>query len=145
MKKEKIVDEYLSYGLNPIPLDGKIPLIKGWEKERTASELKNNSYESIGVCTGIVSEGLEAIDFDLKYADEPQKLLNDWKKKVGSDILKKLVVQKTVNNGYHFIYRCQQIEGNKILAKNLKEEVLIETRGEGGFIKVYPSFLSFVI
>jgi len=139
MKEKKLVNDYVSFGLNPIPLDGKIPLIKGWEKERTKDELTKNSYRDIGVCTGIVSEGLEAIDFDLKYADEPQKLLNEWKKKVGSEILKKLVVQKTVNNGYHFIYRCQQIEGNKILAKNLKDEVLIETRGEGGFIKVFPS------
>lgn len=140
-KKEKndIANKLIELGLNPVPLKDKIPLIRNWEKPRTQDELDNNSYDAVGVCTGLVSSGLEAIDFDLKYADNPEELLESWKDKVGYDILSKLVVQKTVNNGYHFIYRCSEIEGNKILAKNEKKEVLIETRGEGGFIKIYPS------
>jgi hypothetical protein len=139
MRDKEIGSSYLDMGLNPIPLKEKIPLIKGWEKPRTREEVDTFDYTSIGICTGVVSGGLEAIDFDLKYHDEPAAFLQKWKDKVGVELLKKLTVQSTINKGYHFIYRCPHIEPNKIIAKNKKGEVLIETRGEGGFIKCYPS------
>lgn len=139
MKDNNIGSKFLEWGLNPIPLTEKIPQIKGWEKPRTPQEVDSYDYTAVGVCTGTVSGGLEAIDFDLKYHKEPKAFLEKWKSKVGVDLLKKLTVQSTINEGYHFIYRCQQIEGNKIMAKNPEGEVLIETRGEGGYIKVSPS------
>ena len=64
-------------------------------------------------------------------------------------LLKKVTIQRTKSGGYHYVYRCTKIEGNQKLAqRNGNEEelkngekvkVLIETRGEGGQIAVYPS------
>src|SRR5690606_19792901 len=60
-------------------------------------------------------------------------------------------IQKTVNNGLHIFLRCEQIEGNQKLARRYateeertdnpdeKVKVLLETRGEGGFIVVAPT------
>ncbi len=55
----------------------------------------------------------------------------------------KLVIEKSKNNGYHIIYRCEKIEGNKKLAKQDNSEgnvyTIIETRGEGGYCVIYPT------
>lgn len=112
----------------------------------------NKSY-GIGLVCGAVSGSVEALDVDCKY-DLTGNLWKDLKNIINSidkNILPKLVVQKTKNNGYHLIYKCKTIEGNQKLANreasveeiklnsNLKEKVLLETRGEGGFIACYPT------
>jgi hypothetical protein len=63
----------------------------------------------------------------------------------------KLLIVTTVSNGFHIYYRCEQIQGNQKLANrpatpeelkenpNLKEFVLIETRGEGGYVIAPPT------
>ena len=135
-----VAKEYLESGLNPVPLakGGKIPTRSNWGSPINNS-IDNYDFEEIGICTGAVSGGLEGLDFDLKYADEPDKLWNDWKSRIPIDILNKLVVCSTINKGYHLLYRTDVSEGNKKLAKNERNEVLIETRGEGGYLKCYPS------
>lgn len=137
---KEIAREYQESGLNPVPLSlgGKIPIRKDWGSPIN-SDIDSYSFEEIGICTGAVSGGLEGIDFDLKYSDNPNELWDNWRLRVPRDILKKLVVCKTVNNGYHVLYRTDRNEGNKKLAKNKRNEVLIETRGEGGYLKCYPS------
>ncbi|MDA9272229.1 bifunctional DNA primase/polymerase [bacterium] len=136
----KIAREYKESGLNPVPLKqgGKIPIRNDWGSPIN-DDIENYAFEEIGICTGAVSGGLEGIDFDLKYADNPKELWDDWRLRVPKDILTKLVVCKTVNNGYHALYRTTVAEGNRKLAKNERKEVLIETRGEGGYLKCYPS------
>lgn len=105
----------------------------------------------IGLVCGKIS-GTEVIDIDTKY-DLTGTLFEDYKKAINAedkDLLKKLTVQKTVSGGYHFIYRCEKIDGNKKLAsrlatpeelkiKNEKQKAFLETRGEGGFILIEPS------
>lgn len=137
---KQIAKEYLKAGLNPVPLakGGKIPIRKDWGSPIN-KDIDNYDFDEIGICTGAVSGGLEGIDLDLKYADNPDELWEDWKDRVPSDILRKMVVCKTINDGYHVLYRTDVSEGNKKLAKNEKKEVLIETRGEGGYLKCYPS------
>ena len=137
---KQIAKNYLKAGLNPVPLakGGKIPIRNDWGSPIN-NDIDNYDFDEIGICTGAVSGGLEGIDFDLKYADNPDELWEEWKSKVPSEILKKMVVCKTVNNGYHLLYRTNISEGNKKLAKNERKEVLIETRGEGGYLKCYPS------
>jgi hypothetical protein len=63
----------------------------------------------------------------------------------------KLHIIKTRSNGYHIYYRCEMIEGNQKLAErpatqdekyanpNAKQFVLIETRGEAGYVVAPPS------
>jgi len=136
----EIAKEYLESGLNPVPLaqGGKIPVRKDWVSPIN-DDIDSYDFDEIGICTGAVSGGLEGIDFDLKYADNPDELWEDWKERVHRDILEKLVVCKTINDGYHVLYRTNVTEGNKKLAKNERKEVLIETRGEGGYLKCFPS------
>ena len=62
-----------------------------------------------------------------------------------------MYVVQTKSGGYHVYYRCEQIEGNMKLANrpatpeeikatpHLKEVVLIETRGEGGYVIAPPT------
>jgi len=137
---KSVANKYLKAGLNPVPLakGGKIPIRNGWGFP-IGKDIDNYDFEEIGICTGAVSGGLEGIDFDLKYADNPDELWSDWKSRVPNEILKKLVICKTINNGFHALYRTDVIEGNQKLAKNERKEVLIETRGEGGYLKCYPS------
>jgi len=140
MYRDTAAKAYLKAGLNPVPLaqGGKIPLRKDWVSP-IGDDIDNYDFYDIGICTGAVSGGLEGIDFDLKYADNPEQLWHDWQAKVPKDILLKMTVCKTVNDGYHLLYRTDVIEGNRKLAKNKNKEVLIETRGEGGYLKCFPS------
>ncbi|GAB3909135.1 hypothetical protein GCM10028803_46190 [Larkinella knui] len=104
---------------------------------------------NVGIICGNVSGGLEVIDVDCKY-DLTGKLMQDLMSSIEGalpTIAAKLVMVKTPSGGYHLYYRCSQIEGNKKLAQRLPVEsetkekrlVLIETRGEGGFIVAPPS------
>ena len=135
-----VAKKYLKAGLNPVPLEngGKIPIRKNWVSP-IGKDIDNYDFDEIGICTGAVSGGLEGIDFDLKYADKPDELWEEWKERIPTDILKKLTVCTTINDGYHVLYRTDVMEGNKKLAKNEKKEVLIETRGDGGYLKCFPS------
>jgi hypothetical protein len=111
---------------------------------------------------------LTAIDVDLKY-DITGTLWDRLKKEIGKDLLEKMWVNKTVGGGYHLIFSCSKVEGNMKLAcrattdkekidtfnyeieKSSSAEValksglgdtsrvLIETRGQGGFIVVPPT------
>ena len=111
---------------------------------------------------------LTTIDVDLKY-DLTGTLAEDLKKAIGKDLLSKMCYHSTVNGGMHLIFSCSRVEGNQKLACRAatKEEkletlekalykgvdinialqtavsdsnrVLIETRGEGGYILVPPT------
>jgi len=111
---------------------------------------------------------LTTIDIDSKY-DLTGTLFDRLKKEIGSPLLSKLCCHSTRNNGYHLIFSCEKVDGNQKLAMRpcTKEEklstlqeglnkgldidvalsssladacrVLIETRGEGGYIVIPPS------
>ena len=111
---------------------------------------------------------LTTIDIDSKY-DITGTLFDRLKKEIGSTLLSKLCCHSTRNKGFHLIFSCEKIEGNQKLAMRpcTKEEklqtlqegldkgldidialsssladssrVLIETRGEGGYVIVPPS------
>lgn len=154
---KQVAHKYLSLGLNPLPIlkDKKAPVIDDHNTVPMTADMIDNGrhqvdddgntyvktfdWEAIGVSTGIISGGLEAIDFDLKNAEDPDAVMTYFKSKVPNRTLKKLVVQKTQSGGYHFVYRCEKISSSKKLAKNPEGKAIIETRGEGGLIKCYPS------
>jgi len=174
-------------GLQFMPVrEDKRPIHDNWQNNKTDYNFTN--ARAIGLVCGTISGNVEAIDLDLKY-DLTGALFSEYKKLVNSidkTVLKKLLVQKTVSNGYHFIYRCEKIEGNKKLAeryttheekqktyektykhaleealkdpekteqqridyakniaekaaKNDKVRVLIETRGDKGYIACSPT------
>ena len=165
-------------GLKFIPINGKkIPTVKEWQVSEKEHDLTN--CVGVGIVCGKLSGYLEAIDIDSKY-DLTGKLFENYKRLVhefDKELLSRLVVQKTRNGGYHFLYRCSVIAGNVKLAnrpttdeeklqtyneeykaaliknpddakakqiadkvsKSDKVRVLIETRGEGGYIACYPT------
>ena len=55
------------------------------------------------------------------------------------DLVERLFIGRTVHDGYHLIYRCSTIEGNKVLSKNSNNKPLVETRGAGGYFMVAPT------
>lgn len=142
---QTIASKYLSYGLNPLPIKvlDKEPLIKKHNSIRLTEEvILKYSFGAIGISTGAISGNIEVIDFDFKNAESKEHKALIWKTfkdKVPKNLLDKLVVQRTVSGGFHLIYRCEEISSNKKLAVNKKGAAFIETRGEGGLIKCYPS------
>ena len=91
----------------------------------------------IAVVGGKVSGGLEIIDFDEPELFEPWQSLVE---EANADLLDNLPIVLTPSGGYHCFYRCREIEGNQKLAQRKGEndhpEVMIETRGEGGYVLI---------
>jgi len=104
-------------GLQFVPVNAnKQPTVKGWQSSTDKHDL-SNCY-GVGLVCGKVSGNVEVIDIDLKYDitgniyDRYKRLIHD----TDPTLLNKIVVQKTKNGGYHFIYRCSLVAGNIKLA-----------------------------
>lgn len=126
--------------------ENKIP-IGGW-KEYQANKIDFNLFltrykDNFGVVTGF--EDLEVVDVDLKVFSTAKEQIDFWNEFIGYlsdnilDFDKKFVIYKTKNAGYHILYKSKRVQGNLKLAK-LKghKEAIIETRGIGGYVFVYP-------
>ena len=97
----------------------------------------NNNW-GIALIPGLVSGNIEVMDFDHKAEDTFGKWM-DLVEKQDANLIKKLVIVITPRkgNGFHVLYRCSKIAASHHLAKEIingKEEILIETRGEGSYI-----------
>jgi len=135
--------------------DNKIPWTK-WKEYQTAIITKdkfeeyycNDKTKGVGIITGY--NNLEVIDVDLKVISGLPEQQSFWKEFISflrdniDSFDDKFVIYKTVNNGYHILYRCAKIEGNKKLAKlKGQTEAVIETRGVGGYVFVYENQVSY--
>jgi hypothetical protein len=129
--------------------DKKVPNIK-WKEFQTRAMSKDEfaklydlpSTMGQGICTGY--GGLEVIDIDLKTLPTLQAQQEFWKEYLTflkdniADFDEKFVIYKTINNGYHILYKCELIQGNQKLAKLQNQpEAIIETRGIGGYVFIY--------
>ena len=129
--------------------DKKVPNIK-WKEFQTRAMSKEEfaklydlpSTMGQGICTGY--DGLEVIDIDLKTLPTLQAQQEFWKEYLTflkdniADFDEKFVIYKTINNGYHILYKCELIQGNQKLAKLQNQpEAIIETRGIGGYVFIY--------
>ncbi len=142
---EQIARQYIAGGLSVIPIrpDGKKAPTVSWKpyQERIASdnEIKewfgNDSGCGIAIIAGIVSGNLEVIDID---DGETGKQYLKRLKGCRGNLITKLPIVMTPRGGFHIYYRCSRIEGNQKLAQEANvegnPEVLIETRGEGGYV-----------
>ena len=94
-------------GLKFMPvLKNKQPIIKGWQTSLNIHNL--NNCEAVGLVCGTPSNNIEVIDVDEKYSLD-KKLFDNYKKAIHKQnpyLLKKLVISKTKNGGFHIIYRC---------------------------------------
>jgi len=137
----------LQYGLSVIAIrpGTKVPvgLWKRYQTNRmTENEARSQFIEGMNIALlgGAVSGHLECYDFDKSDLYKP---FMDTLESVNPELHKKLVVtQETPSGGYHILVRCTDpIDGSKKLAMGpkyqgedgkLKQDTLIESKGEGG-------------
>lgn len=122
---------------------------RDYQKKKAGPDLLkkwfNGKADAIAIIAGAVSGNLEIIDIDNHFGDAAQ-MFENIKELINNTIpglWEKLVIETSQSGGYHLFYRCSEIMGNTRLAERLntqnKSEVIIETRGEGGYALVYPS------
>jgi hypothetical protein len=119
----KVAKQYLDSGLWVIPVNSsKCPAIPNWRSLQTKPMTNDEVEKYFKNCYGIAllmggKPSLFAADFDLKYSLNPN-LYEEIKEKVPNELLKKTYVQKTMNNGYHWIYRIpkSRLVGNEKFA-----------------------------
>lgn len=140
---KSLITRLLQLKLNPVPVrkGTKIPLREAHQTAFQSSEIDNYNWSDleVGISTGFSSLNLEVLDFDLKNTSNPDKFMTEYNQHIPEELLNKLVIQKTPSGGFHYLYRCDEIESNQKLARNRVGEAVIETRGVGGYIKSFPS------
>jgi len=138
-------------GFSIIPCaENKAP-IGAWKKyqseARTPEQIEKLSSPKYGIVTGY--NNLEVIDIDCKTLSSIKEQKEFWDEYLGflkdniDDFDKKFVIKKTLNKGFHILYRCKSLIGNTKIAK-LKgsSEALIESRGIGGMVIAYDDTLT---
>lgn len=170
IKIQNAAKRYLEIGFSVLPVNGeKNPTLKTWKKFQTVKPTIQNvekwfadrAATGIAIIAGEISGNIEVIDVDCKH-DLTGTLWTDYSnliKEHDPELFRKLVIAKTVSNGFHITYRTNVAAGNKKLAQRpvanaekaerLKtspnqnvdkaRKDLIETRGEGGYFLVMPS------
>lgn len=114
---------------------------------KTKSGYELEPTHGVGIVTGY--NNVEVIDVDLKIFDSLKEQDSFWSEYMNFlkdhivDFDDKFVIYKTINNGYHILYKCSTIEGNLKLAKlEGYKEAVIETRGIGGYVFIYDKQVS---
>jgi hypothetical protein len=153
--------KYINSGICVIATNKNKIAFKPWKKYQTelikieeAEKLfEDKQAHSLAVICGIPSGNLEVIDVDSKY-DITGTLWSDYIQAIkdnDQELFDRLYIVQTISGGYHIYYRCDKIEGNAKLSRReasedeLKKDpddrvkVLIETRGQGGYVIAPPS------
>lgn len=159
MNNKQAAHQYHAWSLAAIPTDSSKRSILPWKQYETTPPTPEQIDDIFGrrgavglaIICGATSNNLEVIDCDLKYDitgtlwDRFCEALTDL------SIFDKLVIVSTISNGFHLYYRCECIEGNQKLAQryttdeekmdnpNSKIRVLLETRGQAGYVIAPPS------
>jgi len=141
------------YSVVPARADGSKAPAGSWERyqselparEQVALWLGEGSYDGFGLVCGAVSGGLEMLELEgraitagihVAYCDAlaAHGLSELWQRISGG------YAETTPSGGLHILYRVDgTARGSTKLARNAAAQVLIETRGEGGFTVVAPS------
>ena len=128
------------FNLSIIPVSSNKTPFASWKQYQiSAAPIENwfkhyQNQATVGIIAGRVSQNIECIDIDVK--NDPQKsIYEEYCRLIPIELLDRLIIQSTPNFGYHLIYRCPDavIESNQKLALHTNKEVIIETRGEGGY------------
>ncbi|GEP40121.1 hypothetical protein NPS01_37840 [Nocardioides psychrotolerans] len=142
----------------PAAVDGtKRPAI-GWKQfqaqrpdpEQLSTWFSGPSYDGLGVVTGSISGGLEMLELEGRAVPLLQAL-SDAMDAAGLALVWRRItagyLEQSPSGGLHWLYRVADgpVAGNAKLARRPGEvpgtvAVLIETRGQGGFTVVAPSY-----
>ena len=142
------VNEALSEALSVIPtLKNNHPAVKELKPYFSTLIEEKDFKESfgIGLIFGKVSGGLEGIDFDDHDGTHGIKkiFIEFTKNPVVLNLIKnkRIYVEETRSGGFHIIYKYEtkEYEGAKVLARWNDGEVMIETKGEGGYFVIAPT------
>ena len=144
-------------GFKVIPVDeNKKPLCKWkrFQEKQTFFQVKAMNWAEAHGMALLTGGDIEVIDIDSKYAIDKyafeEKVFDAVHNALGPEVYDCLLVTQTQSGGYHIIYKCEKIEGNQKLASRYTNEdekkneadkvrVLLETRGEGGYIIIPPT------
>lgn len=128
---------------------GKVPLFEHtFFKERMPIDSIDKMFSKaygVGVACGEISGGLECIDFDdHKKKYDIAGIFSQFVKNEHVRSLidqKKVFIQQTPSGGYHFIYRydAKEYDSSFKMAMWDKDDVMIETRGNGGYFVSSPT------
>jgi replicative DNA helicase len=142
--------EYLKAQLSVIPTkEDKLPAVPTWKpyqsqrmkEEEVDTLFSGSNVKGLAIICGAISGGLEVIDVDTKH-DPTGSLWEELRGLIEDNLPElyiRLVIAQTRSGGYHIYYRCSYISGNLKLSTKLNREVLIETRGEGGYVIAPPT------
>lgn len=140
----------LNAGISVVPVLGdgsKRPPFKWGEFQETLPGIDqvkawfaDGGYTGFALICGPVSGDLEVLDFDdAAIYDQFVETAHG----VGlGELVDRIIAgyaERTPGGGMHLPYFCSQIGGNAKLARRADKEVLIETRGAGGYIIAAPS------
>jgi hypothetical protein len=147
--------KWAAKGFSIIPLNNdKTPNIKSWvefQKNKITDFDLYDFTKGLGLVCGEVSGNILVIDVDSKY-DLTGTLYSELIELIDSSkegLLDKIQIHSTKSDGFHLLFKCESKPiGNKKLASRLateeekiagdKVKVLVETRGEGGYICLPP-------
>jgi hypothetical protein len=144
-----VFKEYSAAGLACLPTkEDKSPNYNSW-KDGVTDENAYKNTPGIGIVCGKKSGGVECLDFDNHFGDAKENISAF----MGMEEVKRihdkhtLVIESTMSGGFHVVYRSDSISGNLKLARKPKQgangkwvpDVIIETRGEGGYFVAAPS------
>lgn len=151
--------KYIKAGLSIVVTDHNKRALFPWKQYQSEiitvdhfnEQLSHEKAAGIAIICGAVSGGLEVVDVDLKN-DITGNLWNRLFDEItDANLISKLKIAKTKSGGYHLYYRCEDIQGNQKLAlrpateqelkdnPQLKQVVIIETRGEAGYVIAAPT------
>ena len=157
------IKKYYDHGFNVFPVfadKGPDLRIEGtekkhltWQRQWSFNEFPPDAW-GVGLACGRWSHNVLVIDVDCKY-DLTGTLYDDFMsllvEVIGVDAVTSMVIEKTMNGGFHLIFFCKKLFGNMKLAfrppsdaelsenPKAQKKCLIETKGDGGYILIAPT------
>jgi len=118
------------------------------EKAMTKDQFEQRYYSPKANYVGFLTayNEIEVIDVDLKVFATLKEQNDFWSEFLQllkdniDDFDLKFTIYKTINQGYHILYKTKNVQGNTKIAR-LKDhsEAVIESRGKGGYCVVYTN------
>lgn len=128
--------KYASYGFKIFPVNGKIPIIKGWQNEASSdpkkiADLFSSAHTGIGLATGRIS-GITVLDIDIKGDVNGFLTL----KNAGIE-LPITAISITPTGGHHYFFKYTDKLKNMVSILGKKSG--LDIRNDGGYVVLPPS------